>query len=230
MNSRNEIEHYYKNGNRFFRNIDFRIGESFEKSDFENAIFEYCNFVGNFKKSNFKETKFFKCKLISTKFIDCDFSSAEIIDCIIEKTSFKGSKITNLKFKNNTSFGKKVKLNSKTLTIEYPVHQLNAELYKHVPEFKKIADHSDDEYLYAVFGDLSIVLEKGIIEDKNNNTLIKKSFKFFNYLGEKNEKEIDNLLVIGVYEGLYHCGKCNEIAKKLLNGRAKKLYEKHFNR
>ena len=143
----------------------------------------------------------------------------------MEAIDFKGSKIPNLIFENNTSYGSKVKLNSETLEIEYNIHQLNSELYEYIPEFEKIADHSNDENLYSVFGDLSIILANEIIKNEKLNNLITNSFKFINYLSDKNDKEIDNLLIVGIYEGLYHSGKCNEIAKKLLNEKAKKTYE-----
>jgi len=225
MKSKTEIEQYYNSGKRFFRNIDFDFGESFENSNFENAIFEFCYFGVDFKNSNFRNTKFLECNMKSTDFINCDFSNAEIRDSLMEASDFKGSKITNLIFENNTSYGAKVKLNSETLKIECNIHKLNSELYEYIPEFEKIADHSDDEHLYSVFGDLSLVLPKEIIENENLNELIKNSFKFFNHLSNKNDPEIDNLLVVGIYEGLYHSEKCNETARKLLNGRAKEIYE-----
>jgi hypothetical protein len=225
MKSRTEIEQYYLSGKRFFRNIDFDFGESFENSNFENAIFEYCYFGVEFNNSNFKNTKFIECNMKSTNFTNCNFSNAEIRKSLMEATDFKGSEITNLIFENNTSYGAKVKLNSETLEIEYNIHQLNSELYEYIPEFEKIAEHSNDEHLYSVFGDLSIVLANEIIKNENLTDLISNSFRFFNYLSDKNDKEIDNLLIVGIYEGLYHSEKCNKIAQKLLNERAKKTYE-----
>jgi hypothetical protein len=44
-------------------------------------------------------------------------------------------------------------------------------------------------------------------------------------LGDKQDDEIDNLLVVGVYEGLYSNKKCNTIARQLLKGRNKEVYE-----
>jgi len=225
MKSRTQIEQYYLSGKRFFRNIDFDFGESFENSNFENAIFENCYFGVEFNNSKFKNAKFIECNMKSTNFTNCDFSNAEIRESLMEATDFTGSKIPNLIFENNTSYGAKVKLNSETLAIEYNIHKLNSELYEYVPEFENIADHSNDEHLYSVFGDLSIVLAKEIIENEKLTDLITNSFRFFNYLSEKNDNEIDNLLVVGIYEGLYHSKKCNEIAKKLLNEKAKETYE-----
>ncbi|WP_055446259.1 DUF7674 family protein [Lacinutrix mariniflava] len=225
MKSRTEIEQYYKTGKRFFRNIDFNFGQSFENSNFENAIFEFCYFGIEFNNSNFRNAKFLECNMKSTNFTNCDFSNAEIKENLMEGINFKGSNISNLIFENNISYGAKVKLNSETLEIEYNIHKLNYELYEFIPEFEEISDHSNDEHLYSVFGDLSIVLAKEIIENENLTKLITDSFKFFNYLSDKKDKEIDNLLIVGIYEGIYHSGKCNEIAKKLLNKKAINTYE-----
>ncbi len=225
MKSKIEIEEYYNSGKRFFRNVDFNFEESFENSNFEHAIFEFCNFGVNCNNSNFKNAKFFECNLNATKFINCNFSNAEIKESSVEMTEFTDSEISNLVFENNTSYGAKVKLNSETLKIEYYTHKLNSELYDYIPEFEKIADHSDDENLYSVFGNLSIILENQITNHENPTDLIKNSFNFFNYLSDKNNEEINNLLVIGIYERLFHSKKCNEMAKQLLNDNARKLYE-----
>ena len=86
-----------------------------------------------------------------TNFANCDFSNAEIRNSPMEASDFKGSKITNLIFENNTSYGGKAKLNTKTLKIEQNIHKFNSGLYDYIPEFEKIVDHSTDEYLYSVF-------------------------------------------------------------------------------
>lgn len=53
----------------------------------------------------------------------------------------------------------------------------------------------------------------------------KRCFRFFNLLGDRKDESIDNLLVVGVYEGLYANKKCNDTTLQLLAGRNKEIYE-----
>ena len=70
--------------------------------------------------------------------------------------------------------------------------------------------------------------DKSKIEsDKSKKVEInkRKCFQFFNLLGDRKDDSIDNLLVVGIYEGLYANKKCNDIARQLLTGRNKEIYE-----
>lgn len=99
------------------------------------------------------------------------------------------------------------------------------ELYDNVPEFYKIADHFNDELLYVVYGELSTKLFDNIIENNQTSDFTKECFRFFNLLGDRQDSNIDNLLVVGIYEGLYSNKKCNDTARQLLTGRNKEVYE-----
>ncbi|WP_133055279.1 hypothetical protein [Niastella koreensis] len=61
--------------------------------------------------------------------------------------------------------------------------------------------------------------------DFSQTDFTKKCFNFFNLIGDRQKDSIDNLLVVGVYEGLYANKKCNDIARILLTGRNKDVYE-----
>lgn len=80
-----------------------------------------------------------------------------------------------------------------------------------------MSDHFLDDLPYVVYGVLSLRLSE---LDKSNKLIIE-SFALFNYSGDKNDKEIDNLLVVGIYEGLYWSKKCNDLSRALLKGRNK---------
>lgn len=105
------------------------------------------------------------------------------------------------------------------------IDPLIKDLYDSIPEFNIMVDHSDDELIYVVFGELSIRLYEDIINNSSVTEFTKKCFQFFNKMGNKNDDQIDNLLVVGIYEGLYADKKCNGIARKLLVGRNKEVYE-----
>ncbi len=99
------------------------------------------------------------------------------------------------------------------------------ELFDNVPEFSKMTDHENDELTYVVFGELSLRLFDDITTNNQTTDFTNKCFQFFNLLGDRTDDEIDNLLIIGIYEGLYANKKCNEIARQLLTPNNKELYE-----
>ena len=98
------------------------------------------------------------------------------------------------------------------------------ELYDNVPEFSNVVDHMDDELSYSVYGDLSRKLFDDITINKETTNFTRKCFQFFNLIGDRKDERIDSLL-IDVYEGLYANKKCNDIARQLLTGRNKDIYE-----
>ena len=99
------------------------------------------------------------------------------------------------------------------------------ELYDNIPEFNKVADHSNDDLPYVVYGELSIKLYDNIVANNQVSDFAIKCFQFFNMLGDRQDDNLDNLLVVGIYEGLYSNKKCNDIARQLLTGRNKDIYE-----
>ena len=205
--------------------MDFDNGEPYTESNFQDAIFENCYFGVDFSNSNFRNARFSECNLKSTGFQNCDLTKTEIVNCLVESINFGNSDISDLLFENNTSYGNEVKINTDSNEVEAFAHPLVTELYERVPEFDKLSDHHSDNLLYVVYGDLSLRLSEQITELEKPNKLIKESFSFFNYLGDKNDTEIDNLLVVGIYEGLYWSKKCNDLSRKLLKGRTKEVYE-----
>ncbi|WP_223552337.1 pentapeptide repeat-containing protein [Aestuariivivens sp. NBU2969] len=225
MKTKKEILEHYQNGQRFYRNVDFDNGESYADSNFQDAMFENCYFGVDFSNSNFRNARFSDCNLKSTDFHNCDLTKTEIVNCLVEAINFGNSDTSDLIFDNNTSYGNEVKINKDSNEIEAFAHPLVTELYKRVPEFDKMSDHCSDDLLYVVYGGLSLRLSEQITELDKPNKLIIDSFSFFNYLGDKNDKEIDNLLVVGIYEGLYWSKKCNDLSRTLLKGRNKEVYE-----
>jgi hypothetical protein len=108
---------------------------------------------------------------------------------------------------------------------KFEVHPLVKELYEKVPEYSKISDGSYDEFGTVPFGILSLILFDEIMDKEELSKIIKSSFEFFNEIGDRNDPEIDNVLIVEIYEGLYSKKKCNDIARSLLRGRNKEVYE-----
>ncbi len=215
----------YKAGHRYFLNLDFDKGEKLAGQILADTTFENCFFSVDFSKWDFTNARFVDCNLKG-----CDFSLSNLTNtifenCLLEGAEFKNAKIDGTSLNNCHCYGQMVTLDRTTGEIEIIKHPLVKELYDNVPAFSEIADHLNEELYYMVYGELSIKLFNDITKNIEITDFTKKCFQFFNLLGDRNDESIDNLLVVGVYEGLYANKKCNDIARQLLCGRNKDIYE-----
>ncbi len=215
----------YKNGHRHFINLDFDKGEKLTGQVLSESTFDNCCFSVDFSQTDFSKAKFINCNLKCCDFSNCNLTNSEFENCLLESAEFKNAQIEGINMTNCYCYGQLVSVNKETGELETFKNYLVKELYDNVTDFEKIADHSNDDQPYTVFGELSLRL----FDDMKNNSVItdftKKCFRFFDELGDKNDADIDNLLVVGIYEGLYADKKCNEIARELLSGRNKEVYE-----
>ncbi len=214
----------YKAGYRYFSNLDFDKGEKLTGQLLSNATFENCCFSVDFSQTDFTNAKFANCNLKCSDFSHCNLTNTTFENCSLECTDFKNAKIDGTNLNNCHCYGHVVKLEA-TGELESSKHPLVNELHNNVVEFSKVADHLNDELPYMVFGELSLKLFEDITTNNTTTNFTAKCFQFFNLLGDRKDESIDNLLVIGIYEGLYASKKCNDIARKLLIGRNKDVYE-----
>ena len=215
----------YKTGHRYFINLDFDKGEKLADLSLTETTFENCYFSVDFSNTNFSNSKFIKCNLKCSDFTNCNLTNTTFENCSLESVVFKNAVVQNLTLTNCFCYGQKVHLDNKTNELKSDLSDLVKELYDNVPEFNKIADHSDDELDYMVYGALSIKLFEDITKNNTITEFTTNCFKFFNLIGDRNNDTIDNILVVGIYEGLYANKKCNDIARQLLTGRNKEVYE-----
>jgi uncharacterized protein YjbI with pentapeptide repeats len=152
-------------------------------------------------------------------------TNAVFDNCSLESAIFKNAKINGTSLSNCHCYGQVVTLDKATGELETVKDPLVEELYDNIPEFSKVADHLNDELLYVVYGELSLKLYDDITTNDEATSFTTKCFQFFNLLGDRKDESIDNLLVVGIYEGLYANKKCNDIARQLLTGRNKDVYE-----
>lgn len=215
----------YKAGHRYFINLDLEKGEELAGQILSDITFDNCSISVDFFQTDFRSTKFINCNLK-----DCNFSHCNLTDNIFENCSLEGTAFVKVHFEqstliNCTCYGQVVSLNKVTGKLETFKTTLVKELYENVPEFDRIASHLNDELDYIVYGELSLKLFDELSTNNEPTTFIKNCFQFFNLIGDKQDEKIDNLLVVGVYEGLYANKKCNDIARQLLVGRNKDVYE-----
>jgi uncharacterized protein YjbI with pentapeptide repeats len=215
----------YKNGHRHFINLDFDKGEKLNGQIFTDINFDNCYFSVDFSHTDFTNAKFVNCNLKCCDFSHCNLTNAVFDNCSLESAIFKNAKINGTSLSNCHCYGQVVTLDKATGELETVKDPLVEELYDNIPEFSKVADHLNDELLYVVYGELSLKLYDDITTNDEATSFTTKCFQFFNLLGDRKDESIDNLLVVGIYEGLYANKKCNDIARQLLTGRNKDVYE-----
>jgi len=224
MTIQNLIEKY-KTGHRYFVNLNIDKGEKLTGLLLTDTIFENCYFSADFTNTNFLNSKFIGCSLNNSDFTKCNLANTVFENCALESIIFKDAILADASFIDCFCLGTKVyldKINNEITTYKTPLVQ---ELYDNIPEFIVICDHLNDELTYTVYGDLSLKLFDDITNNKQTTPFTLKCFKFFNLLGNREDENIDNLLVVGIYEGLYSNKKCNNISLQLLKGRNKEIYE-----
>lgn len=215
----------YKTGHRYFINLDFAKGEELTGQILSDITFDNCFFSVDFAQTDFRNAKFINCNLKVCNFSGCDLSDCVFENCSFEETEFVNASIERTTLINCYYYGQIVSLNKETRKLETFKTLLVKELYENVPEFDRIADHFNDELDYIVYGELSLKLFDEITTNNELTTFTKDCFQFFNLIGNRGDEKIDNLLVVGVYEGLYANKKCNDISRQLLVGRNKDVYE-----
>ena len=215
----------YNAGHRYFLNLDFDKGEKLTGQLLADMTFENCYFSVDFSQTDLTNAKFTDCNLKGCNFSLCNLTNTIFENCSLESAEFKNAKIDRTTLNNCHCYGQVVMIDKTTGELETFKDPLVKELYDNVPEFSKVADHLNDELLYVVYGELSLILFDDIVKNIKTTDFTIKCFQFFNLLGDRNDESIDNLLVVGIYEGLYVNKKCNDIARQLLTGRNKDIYE-----
>lgn len=219
------ISEMYKAGARCFTGLQIENGEKMVDEVLVDAIFKDCYFSIDFSHSDLTNVKFIGCNLKCSDFSGCNLTNVIFEDCLLEGVEFKSALVKNASFNHCYSFGQLVLFEKYSGRIGISKFPLVSELYENVPAFSDMVDHTDDELNYVVYGELSFVLFDEITKNDSITDFTIKCFRFFNMLGERESDEIDNLLVVGVFEGLYSNKKCNSVALQLLTGKAKTLYE-----
>lgn len=215
----------YKSGHRYFLNLDIDKVEKLTGELLAETTFDNCCFSVDFSDTDFTNSKFANCNLKCCDFSNCNLTNTIFENCSLESAEFKNAKIDGTVLSNCHCYGQIVVLDKTTGELETPKAPLVKELYDNVPEFSKVADHLNDELLYVVYGELSLKLFDDIVTNNETTDFTIKCFQFFNLLGDRKDEKIDNLLVVGIYERLYANKKCNNIARQLLTGRNKDIYE-----
>jgi len=215
----------YKSGHRYFLNLEIDKGEKLNGQLLADTTFENCCFSVDFSGTDLTNSKFANCNLKCCDFSNCNLTHTIFENCFLESADFKNAKIDGTTLTNCHCYGQIVTLDKTTGDLETYKDPMVKELYDNIPEFSKVADHLNDDLLYTVYGELSLKLFDDITTNTETTSFTVKCFQFFNSLGDRKDESIDNLLVVGIYEGLYANKKCNDIARQLLTGRNKDIYE-----
>jgi uncharacterized protein YjbI with pentapeptide repeats len=225
MTDIHDIIDKYKTGHRYFINLDFDNDEKMIGQSLIDSTFENCFFTVDFSNTDFSNSKFINCNLKCCDFTNCNLTNSIFENCSLESAEFKGATTDSVSFVNCSCYGQNVQLDKTTNKLISAKDPLVKELYDNLPEFSEMIDHTEDELAYAVYEELSLKLFDNITNSEKITDFTEKCFRFLNKLGDRNNVEIDNLLIVGIYEGLYANKRCNDIARQLLIGRNKEVYE-----
>ena len=220
-----DIVSKYKIGQRYFINLDFDKGVKMTGQFLVDTVFENCCFSVDFSNTDFSNSKFINCNLKCSDFTNCKLTNSIFKNCFLESVDFKGAMTENISFANCSCYGQIIQMDRTTNDLINVKVPLVKELYDNIPEYSGMIDRTDDDLAYVVYGQLSLKLLDDITRNNNVSDFTQKCFQFFNKLGDRNDGEIDNLLVVGIYEGLYANRRSNDIARQLLTGRNKEVYE-----
>lgn len=213
----------YSSGERYFLNVELGVDDTLENLNLDNATFENCTIASSFVGASLASAKFISSNLKTSDFSNCIFEDTIFENCSLEATMFTGT-LNRVHFIGCHCYGQEVELDTETEEL-VPLQHPNVKLlYTNIPLFDEASDHESDDADYLVYGQLSTMLAEDIIKHEHVSTFTQNCFNFFNMIGDKNDREIDNLLVVGVYEELYSNKKCNETAIALLQGRNREVY------
>lgn len=79
---------------------------------------------------------------------------------------------------------------------------------------------------YSILGNFGLFLKDGICQGRIDEARLNSYFEFLNEMGESNDLEVRNLLVVGILEILTDYEKSVLITREKLRGRALALFEK----
>lgn len=141
----------YNEGHRYFLNLDFDKGEKLTRQTLADTTFENCCFSIDFSQTDLTNARFVDCNLKCCDFSSCNLTNTIFENCSLEGAEFKDAKIELTSLNNCYCFGQLIIFDKMTGQLESYKDPLVRELYDNIPEFDKIADHSDDELMYVVF-------------------------------------------------------------------------------
>ena len=93
-----------------------------------------------------------------------------------------------------------------------------------IPNFNDIVDL--DEGLYSILGDFAIYLRDGIDKGTTSKLDLKAAFRIMNVMGASEDLEVQNLLVVGIFEILTDVDEVIEVVKQGLEGKAAQLFDR----
>jgi len=95
----------YKDGQRFFRDLDFENANGFSDNNFSDAIFEDCFLYLDFRNSNLTNAQFIGCNIKEIDLRKANLTNALMKNCLVESAMFKDAIVNNFKFIDNYFYG-----------------------------------------------------------------------------------------------------------------------------
>lgn len=107
MKTATEIIEAYKNGQRYFYDLDLD-NENFDGQNLEEIIFEKCFLYSSFRGANLKGSKFINGNVKTCDFREADLTNSHFENVAIESALFAKAKVDGIYFDNNWCYGQSV--------------------------------------------------------------------------------------------------------------------------
>lgn len=95
----------YKNGQRYFSDLDFEYAEGFANNDFSDVVFEGCFLYLDFRNTNLTNAQFISCNIKEIDLRKANLTNALMKNCLVESAMFKDAIVDNFKFVENYYYG-----------------------------------------------------------------------------------------------------------------------------
>lgn len=107
------------------------------------------------------------------------------------------------------------------------IDNIITKLFENFKTFKEKADYEADELLpYNVLGNFALDFQENFIASKLTLSEIDKFFNFLNEMANSQDKEVQNILVVEIFEIFSDRKETIKISKEKLNESGKQFLEK----
>ncbi len=101
------------------------------------------------------------------------------------------------------------------------IEKFTENLIENFPKFIQEMN-PDDSQPYMIFGDFGIYIRNLIDRGNYNEAELNRIFQFLNEMGESSDKDVHNLLTVGILEIVIDSSEAIKISEKNLKGEALK--------
>jgi uncharacterized protein YjbI with pentapeptide repeats len=105
ITSKAQLLDAYKNGQRYFEDVELDMSEDLSDAVLSGAVFKFCWLNVNFVRVDLSGCQFVDCNLKTADLRYSNLTNASITGCTVESTSFSDSIVQGFIFSGNSVYG-----------------------------------------------------------------------------------------------------------------------------